>query len=168
LVPYKRIDVAIEACNRLRRRLIVIGEGPQRWRLADLAGPTVTLAGWQSGEEIRQHLRRGRAMLFTAHEDFGIAPLEAQACGMPVIAFGQGGATETILPAGPGQAGTGLFFDQQTPSSLAESILRLESHPDWFSASLARQQAERFAVERFEREMVEYVEDVCSTRCAAG
>jgi glycosyltransferase involved in cell wall biosynthesis len=162
LVPYKRIEVAIEACNRLRRRLVVIGDGPQRRRLAGLAGPTVTLAGWLSGEEIRQHLRRARAMLFPAHEDFGIAPLEAQACGMPVIAFGEGGATETVLPAGPEQPGTGLFFDQQTWSSLAAAILRLESHPDWFSASLARQQAERFTVERFEQEMIAYLEEVQS------
>ena len=85
-----------------------------------------------------------------------------------MIAFGQGGATETILPGDPGQVGTGLFFDQQTPSSLAELIRQLEAHPDWFSASLARQQAERFTVEHFEREMMEYLEEVCSMPCAAG
>jgi len=160
LVPYKRIDLAIDACNRLGRRLLVIGDGPERRRLAELAGPTVSLAGWLTGEAIRLHLRRARAMLFPAHEDFGIAPLEAQACGLPVIAFGEGGATETVLPGGPQQPGTGLFFDRQEWPSLAEAIEQLETHPDWFSASLARRQAERFTIERFEREMMAYLEEV--------
>lgn len=160
LVPYKRIDLAIEACNRLRRRLVVIGEGPLRRKLARLAGPTVTLLGWQSNQTIRAHLRRAKAMLFCAHEDFGIAPLEAQACGTPVIAFGQGGATETVLAAQHTATGTGLLFAQQTVEALCEAIVRLEAHPEWFCPQLARQQAERFGVERFEREMVEYLEAV--------
>jgi len=158
LVPYKRIDVAIEACNRHRRRLVVIGDGPQRRRLTRLAGPTVTLTGWLSNEQIRDHLRRTRAVLFPAHEDFGIVPLEAQACGTPVIAFGQGGATETILPADESTTGTGRLFDQQTPESLYCAIERFESRPDRFDPELARRQAERFAVDRFERQLVEYLE----------
>jgi len=160
LVPYKRIDLAIEACNRLGRRLVVIGSGPERRRLARLAGPTVELAGWRSDEAIRDHLRRARALLFPGNEDFGIVPLEAQACGTPVVAFGRGGATETVLPADATGPGTGLFFDQQTPECLAEAIRRFEAHPDRFSPQRARQQAERFAVERFEREMVGYLEEV--------
>ena len=162
LVPYKRIDLAVEACNRLRRRLLVIGSGPEHRRLARLAGPTVKLAGWCSNEQIRDHLRRARALLFPAHEDFGIVPLEAQACGTPVVAFGRGGATETVLPASETARGTGLLFDEQTADSLAAAIRRFEAHPDRFSPQLARQQAERFAAERFERELVGFLEGVAS------
>jgi len=164
LVPYKRIDLAIEACNRLGRRLVVIGEGPEHRRLARLAGPTVTLAGWQSNEAIRSQLRRARALLFPANEDFGIVPVEAQACGTPVVAFGQGGVTETVLPADETRPGTGLFFAEQTVDSLCEAIARLEAHPAWFPPSLARRQAERFAVARFEREMVAYLANVAGTQ----
>ncbi len=165
LVPYKRIDLAVEACNRLRRRLVVIGSGPEARRLGRLAGPAVTLAGWRADEEIREHLRRARALLFPANEDFGIVPLEAQACGTPVVAYGQGGATETVLPADAAGEGTGLFFDEQTPESLAEAIARLESHPERFRPEFARRQAERFATDRFERELVGYLEQVAG---AAG
>jgi len=162
LVPYKRIDLAVEACNRLGRPLVVIGSGPESRRLARLAGPTVTLAGWCTDHAIRDHLRHARALLFPANEDFGIVPLEAQACGTPVIAFGQGGATETVLPADETRQGTGLFFDEQTPESLAQAIRRFEAHPDRISPRLARRQAERFDTDRFERELVGYLEEVAA------
>jgi len=168
LVPYKRIDLAIEACNRLRRRLVVIGSGPEERRLGRLAGPTVTLAGWCTDHQIRNHFRRARALLFPANEDFGIVPLEAQACGTPVVVFGQGGATETVLPADESRPGTGLLFDEQTPESLARAIQRLEDNPHWFSPQLARQQAERFAAERFERELVGYLEEIVGTSPTPG
>jgi glycosyltransferase involved in cell wall biosynthesis len=108
--------------------------------------------------------------LFPGNEDFGIVPLEAQACGTPVVAFGQGGITETVIPAREGRPGTGLFFDRQTPESLSRAIRLLEAHPDWFDPQLARRQAERFAPERFERELVSYLEEVAgsSGRLAAG
>ena len=160
LAPYKRIDLAIAACNRLRRRLLVIGSGPDSRRLSQLAGPTVTLAGWRTDDEIRDHLRHSRALLFPANEDFGIVPLEAQACGTPVVAFGQGGATETVLPDDETRQGTGVFFGEQTPESLAEAIGRLEAHPERLSPQLARRQAERFDTDRFERELVGYLEQV--------
>jgi glycosyltransferase involved in cell wall biosynthesis len=163
LVPYKRIDLAVEACNRLRRRLVVIGAGPEQRRLARLAGPTVRLAGWCTNEQIRDHLRRARALLFPGNEDFGIVPVEAQACGTPVVAFGRGGATETVLPPGARGQGTGLFFAEQSADSLCEAIERLESHPEWFSPQLARRQAEQFAVERFERELAAYLEEVAAS-----
>jgi glycosyltransferase involved in cell wall biosynthesis len=168
LVPYKRIDLAVEACNRLRRRLVVIGSGPERQRLARLAGPTVTLAGWRPGNEVRRHLQTARALLFPANEDFGIVPLEAQACGTPVIAFGEGGATETVLPADATRRGTGLFFDEQTPDALCRAILRAEAHPDRLDPQLARRHAEQFATERFERELVGYLQEVTGDRLPDG
>ena len=163
LVPYKRIDLAVEACNRLGRRLVVIGSGPERRRLARLAGPTVTLAGWRTDHEIRDHLRGARALLFPGNEDFGIVPLEAQACGTPVIAFGQGGATETVLSGDETRPGTGLFFDEQTAESLAQAIRRFEAHPHRFCPRLARRQAERFDTDRFERQLVGYLEEVAAS-----
>jgi len=160
LVAYKRIDLAIAACNRLGRKLLVIGDGPQRRQLARLAGPTVTLAGWCSDATIRRHLRRAQALLFPAHEDFGIVPLEAQACGLPVIAFGEGGATETVLPAGPAGPGTGLLFRPQSVEALVEAIETHTAHPEWFDPHLARRQALRFARPRFEQQLVGYLQEV--------
>jgi glycosyltransferase involved in cell wall biosynthesis len=160
LVPYKRIDLAVEACNRLGRRLTVIGRGPEQRRLARLAEPTVTLAGWQPDQVIRDHLRRARALLFPGCEDFGIVPLEAAACATPVIAFGRGGATETVLPAGESTRGTGWLFDRQTPESLSAAITQFESREHRFDPALARRQAERFSADRFERELVGYLEEV--------
>jgi len=160
LVPYKRTDVVIEACNRLRRRLVVIGDGPERSRLERLAGLGVSLKGWLGDRQVRDYLRCARALLFSANEDFGIVPVEAMACGTPVLAFGAGGATETVLAAGASTRGTGLFFNEQTPDSLCRAIEQFESHPDWFDAQLARRQAKRFAVERFERELTVYMEEI--------
>src|SRR4029077_838714 len=114
--PYKRFDLAIEACNRLKQRLIVIGTGQDERRLRALAGPTVRFLGWQPDTVIRDHLRRCRALLFPGEEDFGIVPVEGQAGGPPVIAFGRGGATETVIPLDRDStsAPTGLWFAQQT------------------------------------------------------
>ena len=162
LVPYKRLDVAIAACNRLGKRLVIIGEGPQRRQLARLAGPTVELLGWRSNEEIRERLRRGRALLFPAFEDFGIVPLEAQACGMPVLAYGRGGAVETVLPASAEQPGTGILTAEQTPAAFCAAIEQFERQADCCDAALARRQAERFAAARFERELCALIDGAAS------
>ncbi len=165
--PYKRLDLAIEACNRLRRRLVVIGTGPDSARLEGLAGPTVEFVGWQTDEAIRDHYRRCRALLFPGVEDFGIVPLEAQACGAPVIAYGAGGATETVSEAAPGRPGTGLLVADQSVESLVDAMARLEADPGLVSAPLARANAERFSGDRFAREFAAYLEHVLG-RDAAG
>lgn len=164
LVPYKKTELAIEACRRMRRELIVVGAGPEAARLRRLADRHVTLLGWQSDEVIRDHLRRCRALLFPGQEDFGIVPVEAQACGTPVIAYGRGGATETIVPADEARVGTGVLFDGQTAESLRAAMRWFEDHPQQFPQSLARKQALRFNAERYERELVEVLERVGGRR----
>ena len=158
LVPYKRIDLAVEACSKLGRRLVVIGNGPEASRLRRLAGPTVEIKGWCSDETIRDQMRRCRALLFPGNEDFGIVPVEAQACGSPVIAYHDGGARETVLDASGGETGTGWFFGEQSPEALTESMLRFESEQhQLFSAGLARTHAKRFSADRYEREFLGFL-----------
>jgi glycosyltransferase involved in cell wall biosynthesis len=124
LVAYKRIDLAIAACNQLGRPLVIIGDGPDRARLAALAGPTVELRGRRPDAEVNAAAAGCRALLFPGEEDFGIAPLEANAAGRPVVAWRGGGATETVI-----DGETGVFFDEPTAASLAEAMLRLERQP---------------------------------------
>lgn len=161
LVPYKRVELAIEACRRLKRRLVIVGTGPEQQRLATLArGTAVEMLGWQSNFTVRELLRRARALLFPGHEDFGIAPLEAQACGTPVLALARGGATETVVAATDDGPGTGLLFMEPTTESLAAAIKLFESRPEQCSPLRARTQAERFNVTRFEHELTAYLADV--------
>ena len=124
LVSYKRIDIIVEALSRLNLPLVVIGEGPELRKLQRLAGPSVRFLGRQSDEVVTDHLERCKAFVFAANEDFGIVPVEAQAAGAPVIAYGKGGTTETVIPGR-----TGLFFMDQTVDSLAAAVTRFESVP---------------------------------------
>ena len=160
LVPYKRIDLAIEACNRMGRRLVVIGSGPLTRRLRRMAGPTIEFLGWTPGDAIRDYLRRCRALLFPGLEDFGIVPLEAQACGAPVIAFGRGGATESLLSSGGDTPGTGIFFQRQTVEDLSAAMARFEDRPHDCCPQLARRQAERHNVANFERQLLDLLDQV--------
>src|SRR6185503_6425799 len=106
------------------RRLVIVGTGQAEKVLRAQAGPDVAFLGWQSNEAIRDHLRRCRALLFPGVEDFGIVPVEAQACGTPVIALGQGGAIETVVPLGGRQSPTGVWFDKQDADALVVAIER--------------------------------------------
>ncbi len=159
LAPYKRIDLAVQACNKLRRRLVVIGTGQDAERLHANASGNIQFLGWQSDETIREHLRRCRALLFPGEEDFGIVPVEAMACGTPVIALGRGGCAETVLPLGRPKA-TGLWFDEQSVDGLCDAIERFEAEGDAIEASACREQAERFSLRRFERELFSYLDSV--------
>jgi glycosyltransferase involved in cell wall biosynthesis len=160
LAPYKRFDLAVEACSRLGRRLVVIGAGQDAARLKAKAGPSVAFHGWQPDEVIRDHLRRARALLFPGEEDFGIVPLEAQACGCPVIALGRGGATETVRPLGEAADPTGVFFAEQTVGAVIDAIGRFEQNADRFDPRAARRQAVLFRKERFEAELFGYLDRV--------
>jgi glycosyltransferase involved in cell wall biosynthesis len=143
LISYKRIDLAIEACSRLGRRLLVIGDGPDRDRLMAKAGPTVQFLSRLSDAEVEYYAARCRALLFPGEEDFGMAPLELAAAGRPTIAYRAGGAAETII-----DGVTGIFFDRQEASDLAEAMVRFERQ-EW-SAKLLRGHAEGFGIDIFQ------------------
>lgn len=166
LVPYKRIDRIVDAFRRLPdRRLVVIGDGPQQARIAARASgaPNITLAGELPREAMREWFRRARAFVFAADEDFGIVPLEAQACGTPVVALGKGGALETVIGAeGPDR--TGLFFNDDSPDTIAEAVRRFESLAVAPTAEACRANAERFTSDRFRARIRAAVEEVWRAR----
>ena len=162
LVRYKRVDLAIEACNRLQRPLRVIGDGEEYASLRSLAGPTVKFLGYLPDQEVRENYARCRALLFPGEEDFGIVPVEAQSFGRPVIAFGQGGALETVVGGFPAssyapESSTGVFFAEQSADSLAEAIRFFESNEMRFSPAFIRRHVERFDVSRFKVEMRAFI-----------
>lgn len=153
LVPYKRIPLIVEALRRLGRPLIVAGEGPeaQAARKAAAGSPHIRFVGYQGPAELARLMGEARAFLFAAEEDFGITPLEAMACGTPVIAYGRGGACETVIPGE-----TGWYFSEQTPESLMAAIEAAEACPP-LDPMACRRQAERFSPERFDREFLAVV-----------
>lgn len=153
LVAYKRIDLAIEAANLLKRRLVVVGDGPERSRLEALAGPTIEFRGRLPDAEIAALYARCRAFLFPGLEDFGIAPVEAQAAGRPVIAYGRGGVLDTVV-----EGVTGTFFDEQSAVALAKAITEFE-RTRW-DADRCRRNAERFDRRHFVQRFGDAVERV--------
>ena len=163
-VDYKRADLAIQACNRLGRRLRVVGDGEQYARLKKLAGPSIEFCGALPDEELRELYAHSRALLFPGEEDFGIVPVEAQSFGRPVIAFGRGGAKETVLGLHPGsidppENSTGIFFHQQSVDSLVEAILTFEHVERRFHPLFIKHQADRFAPEIFQHSFGCFLEE---------
>jgi glycosyltransferase involved in cell wall biosynthesis len=157
-VPYKRIDIIVDAFRNLPgRHLVVVGDGPQAKRLRACAGDNVELVGEVSRERLRELLRAARAFVFAAEEDFGLLPVEAQACGTPVIAFGGGGALETVRAA-PAARPTGLFFDAQTADAVASAIRRFEALPLRVQPADCRANAESFSTQRFRREFASFID----------
>jgi glycosyltransferase involved in cell wall biosynthesis len=145
LVPYKMIPLIIKAFKEMpERKLIVIGSGPLLDVCLALAAPNVRLLGYQPHDVLRDHLQRARAFVFAAEEDFGIAPVEAQSCGTPVIAFGRGGATETVI-----DGVTGVFFHEQTTEAIVKAIEIFENRRGEFDRHRIRQNAQRFSTQTF-------------------
>jgi len=158
MVPYKRMDLIVEAFSQMPdKRLIVIGDGSEFDKIKRKAGSNVELLGYQPFSVLKDHMRRAKAFVFAAEEDFGITPVEAQACGTPVIAFGKGGALETVRPLGV-DAPTGIFFDRQSVPSLCAAVKSFEENQHMFIATDCRTNAEIFSTQRFEREFSEFVE----------
>ncbi|MFQ1933235.1 glycosyltransferase family 4 protein [Aeromonas veronii] len=161
MVPYKKMDLIVEAFTRMPdKRLVVIGDGGEYKKIAALAAghANITLLGYQPFDVLKSHLQRAKGFVFVAEEDFGITPVEAQACGTPVIAFGKGGALETVRPMGV-ERPTGLFFNEQTVSSLCSAIDEFEANSHLFTAAFCRTNAERFSEARFTRELSDFVEN---------
>ena len=162
-VPYKRMNLIVQAFSRMpEKQLVVIGDGPQYEKARANAGPNVKFLGYQPRDVMRDYLRRARAFVFAAKEDFGILPVEAQACGTPVIAFGAGGALETVL--GLGCAGverpTGIFFGEQTVESLMIAVAEFEKNEAAFLPENCRQNALRFTAAEFRRQFAAQVSAV--------
>jgi glycosyltransferase involved in cell wall biosynthesis len=159
LVPYKRIDLAVAAATRLRRRLVVVGTGPEEPRLRALAGPTVSFLGWRTDDEVVGLYAHCRALLFPAMEDFGIAPLEAAASGRPTIALARGGALETMVDLdAPDAAPTAVFFAEQSVDALVQAIRRFEDAEDRFDGKALRARAEAFDRPRFMQRLRDYID----------
>jgi glycosyltransferase involved in cell wall biosynthesis len=157
LTPYKRVDLAIDAAERLGRRLIVAGTGPEMQRLRQRAGRFTEFVGWRSDAEVAELYERCRAIIFPSLEDFGIVPLEAMASGKPVIAFGRGGALETVVPPGGDEPPTGVLFEEQSADSVAAAIQTFEREGDVFDPKALRRHAERFDRPLFKERMAAYV-----------
>jgi glycosyltransferase involved in cell wall biosynthesis len=183
--PYKRIDIAIQACNHLRRKLTIIGSGQEEVRLRAVAGPTISFMGWQPDDVVRYHYQHCRGLLFPGEEDFGIVPLEVMACGKPVIAYGRGGVLETVVPLNPpindrnsslcgpkempsggSQVPTGVFFYEQSVDALVDTIQAFESHEGAFNPQAIRAHVEQFDREHFKERMGGVIAEALETRSA--
>jgi glycosyltransferase involved in cell wall biosynthesis len=158
LMPYKKVPGIVEAFRALPdRRLIVVGDGTEMKRVKEAAGPNVEVLGYQRSEVLVDLMQRARAFIFAAEEDFGITPVEAQACGTPVIAFGRGGALETIRGLEHADP-TGLFFNSQQPRAIADAVLAFERNQERMLPASCRENAERFSVQIFRESYTRFVE----------
>lgn len=158
MVPYKKIDLIVEAFSKMPdKRLVVIGDGPDFQKIKDKAGSNVQLLGYQSFSVLKDHMQRAKAFVFAAEEDFGIAPLEAQACGTPVIAFAKGGALETIVGL-DASSPTGVFFHEQESEAIINAINQFEMNSNRITALNCKTNSDRFSIENFKMNFTGFVE----------
>ncbi|MEL6223738.1 MAG: glycosyltransferase [Cyanobacteria bacterium J06627_8] len=152
-VPYKRVDLIVQAFAQLRYPLVIMGDGPDEPRLRQLATDNITFVSPQSDATVTDYMNRCNAFVYAADEDFGIAAVEAQAAGAPVIAFGKGGITETVIPGK-----TGIFFHEQTVESVIQAVMQFEQSAQTFSCDQLQSHASQFSPERFQRQFTRYVD----------
>ncbi|MGV0960719.1 MAG: glycosyltransferase family 4 protein [Limnohabitans sp.] len=163
-VPFKRIDLVAEAFAAMPdKKLVLIGDGPEMEKIKSKAGPNCVLTGFLPPEQVYGYLSRARAFIFPSEEDFGIVPVEAQACGTPVIALGRGGALETVVAwsssGGDQHGATGLFFDEQTAQSLIQAVKLFETIETKLSAQAISRHAQNFSIDTFKRQFESVVND---------
>ncbi|PSB08913.1 glycosyl transferase [filamentous cyanobacterium CCP2] len=159
-VPYKRVDLIVSAFNRLGLPLVVIGEGSEWKRVKAIAKPNIQFLGHQPDEVVVDYMQRCKAFVYAAAEDFGITLVEAQAAGAPVVAYGKGGAAESVI-----HEKTGILFPEQTVESLVEAIKQFESGAYRFNPDYLRQNAEKFAPEHFRKKLFQYIEQKWTAFC---
>ncbi len=168
LVPYKQVKLVVEAFRQMpSRRLVVVGHGPEQAQVRKSAPANVQVLGYQPTPTLVSLMQRARAFVFAAQEDFGIAPVEAQACGTPVIAFGRGGAVETVRGLNHPQP-TGVFFSEQTPTAIVQAVAQFEENAGRITPLMCRENAERFSSERFQQEFFAFVEANWDIFCQSG
>ena len=153
LVPYKKVDVIVEAFSQINRKLVLIGDGPDMDKIKSKAKKNIEILGYQSNETIKHMMQNAKAFIFAAKEDFGIAPVEAQACGPPVICYGNGGVRETVI-----DNVSGVYFYEQSVESLLGALDKFEHNVDKFDPSFIRRNSLRFSRKRFEEEIKTYIE----------
>ncbi|MDG0678324.1 glycosyltransferase family 4 protein, partial [Klebsiella pneumoniae] len=157
MVPYKRIDLIVEAFSHMPdKKLIVIGDGPEMKKIKSRATKNIEILGYQSDQIMQDYMQKAKAFVFAAEEDFGITPVEAQACGTPVIAFGKGGALETIVSLN-NQKPTGVFFKEQKLKDIIDAVNIFEANEQVFDYNICRDNALRFSVQRFNEEIESYI-----------
>ncbi len=159
LVGYKRFDLAVKACTELNKKLVVIGEGPEKEKIEKMAGPTVTFLGRQPDDIVQKYMSECKALLFPGLEDFGIVPVEAQACGRPVICYGKGGVLDTVI-----DGETGVYFHEQTVDSLKEALKKFEKMK--FDKKKIREHSLYFSEDNFKQRMREYIDSVTKPKIA--
>ncbi len=165
MVPYKKMDLIVEAFSKMPdKKLVVIGKGPDFEKIKKSATPNVQMLGYQPDEVLKDYMQRAKAFIFAAEEDFGIIPVEAQACGTPVIAFGKGGSLETVIGYGEKENPTGIFFKEQTVSALIHAVERFEEVQGCISPENCRKNAEKFSVSTFRKNMEQYINEVLKER----
>jgi glycosyltransferase involved in cell wall biosynthesis len=158
-VPYKRMSLIVEAFTQMGRPLVAIGDGPELGKVRHRAGPNVELLGHQPDKVVAEYLQRARALIFAAEEDFGMVPVEAQAAGCPVIAYGRGGVRETVI-GWPTPGATGLFFERQTPEAIASVIETFERNRSEFRPDDCTRNAQGFSKERFQKELGAVMQEI--------
>lgn len=161
MVPYKKIDLIAEAFTAMPdKKLIIIGEGPDFEKIKVKAGKNVILMGYQPFDVLKDHMQRAKAFVFAAEEDFGRVPVEAQACGTPVIAYGKGGALETVRGLGIKDKPTGIFFDKQTKDSLIDAVNKFEQQFNLIKCKDCRENALEFGLDKFKYNFKHYVDKI--------
>ena len=159
-VPFKRLDLVAEAFASMPdRKLVMVGDGPEMAKIRSKAGPNVEFVGYQPAAVVRQYLANAKAFIFPSEEDFGIVPVEAQACGTPVLAFGRGGALETVRPPGGMLPPTGMFFREQSASAICAAIRDFEAASSAFDPVAICHHAQAFSIESFKTEFSTQVND---------